>query len=112
MKTTIADWRNKIDAIDAALLRLLNERAEIVLQVARLTQEQSAPVCDPARERRLMSSLRQSNAGPLDDEAVVAIFRSIIDESRRTQKALLDRGSGMSALIDKTMSAARKGEHR
>ena len=88
---TINDWRSQIDAIDAELLRLLNKRAQIVREVASLKREQNAPVCDPERERELIRSLCGSNAGPLDDQAVNTIFRSIIDESRRTQTSVIDQ---------------------
>lgn len=92
MKTTIDDWRRQIDAIDADLLGLLNKRAEIVREVSMLKQQQNAPVCVPEREQELMGSLCRSNAGPLDDQAVIAIFKVIIDESRRTQTSLLVQG--------------------
>lgn len=93
MKTTIDDWRRQIDALDAEMLRLLSQRAEIVREIARLKREQNAPVRDSERERELIGGLCRSNTGPLDDQAIGAIFRIIIDESRRTQTSLLDRQS-------------------
>ena len=110
MKTTIADWRSQIDAIDDELLRLLNQRAEIVSQVAKLKQEQNAPVCDPERERKLMNNLRESNTGPLDEQALVAIFRTIIDESRRTQSALRDGSRVIGSTINETAEVIRNRE--
>ena len=88
MDPTIENWRKKIDAIDAQLLDLLNQRAEMVRRVAIIKQQRNAPVCDPTREHELLEKLCRFNAGPLESEAIVEIFSVIIRESRSLQDSL------------------------
>ena len=82
----IENPRAEIDAIDNDLLRLLNKRAEIALRVgaAKTTVEKS--LCDPTREREVLSRLRQENTGPFDEHSIDNIFQRIIDESLQLQQ--------------------------
>jgi len=89
MSTTIATWREQIDAVDSELLRLLNRRAELAIAVGALKRRSSVPFCDPQRERQVLHRARQANHGPLDDQAVAKIFRCIVDESRRAEELCL-----------------------
>jgi chorismate mutase len=89
MSTTIATWREQIDAVDSELLRLLNRRAELAIAVGTLKRRSSVPFCDPQRERQVLLRARQANNGPLDDHAVAKIFRCIVDESRRAEELCL-----------------------
>ena len=86
MPTTIHDWRAQIDIIDSELLRLLNRRAQLAIEIGALKRRDDSPLCDPTRERQVLIRVRGSNSGPLDDEAVAKIFRCIIDESRRLEE--------------------------
>ncbi len=85
---TIEDWRVEIDKIDAELLRLLNARAEIAVRVGETKRVAGLSVCDRGREREVIDRARANNRGPLDDEAVERLFRSVIRESRRLQTQL------------------------
>ncbi|MER3428477.1 MAG: chorismate mutase [Pyrinomonas sp.] len=81
--STIEDWRAEIDRIDKELLHLLNERARIALEIGALKRTTGAPLYDGARERQVLAHVRCANRGPLDDRAVMKIFRRIIGETRR-----------------------------
>lgn len=74
--------RERIDAIDAELLRLLNERAQCALEVGVIKQGQQSdepPVFyRPEREAQILSSLMEKNPGPLHDSDVAALFREVI----------------------------------
>jgi len=74
--------RERIDAIDAQLLRLLNDRAQCALEVGEVKQGQAsdeAPVFyRPEREAQILSSLMARNPGPLKDADVAALFREVI----------------------------------
>ena len=83
----IEHWRKEIDEIDAELLRLLNMRARLALKVGALKQAAQLPFCDPDRERTVLQRLQEINCGPLDEHAVVRVFRRIIHESRRVESA-------------------------
>lgn len=80
----IEDWRKRIDETDSELLQLLSRRAQLAIQIAKLKTEAGLPLNDPERERVVFSRASRANPGPLDDEAVLELFRTIIRECRRT----------------------------
>ncbi len=82
---SIDDWRAQIDELDAELLRLLNERARIALKVGDSKKQAGASLCDHTREREVIERLSAANEGPLDNRAIVELYRAIIHESRRIQ---------------------------
>lgn len=90
---TIEDWRAEIDAIDDELLRLLNRRAGLAMKVGESKRIAGLSVWDGARERAVIERVRRANTGPLNEQAVVKLFRRIIIESRRVQTNALEAGA-------------------
>ncbi len=86
-------WRSQIDSIDNELLRLLNTRASLAIKVGESKLSAGMSVSDQGREREVLERLCETNAGPLDAQAVMRLFRRIICESRRVEARELD-GSG------------------
>jgi chorismate mutase / prephenate dehydratase len=82
----IIDWRSKIDAIDTALLHLLNLRTELALEVGRLKADEGVSLRVPAREQEILSRMKSLNPGPLSIDSVAKIYQVILDESIRTQQ--------------------------
>jgi chorismate mutase len=91
---TIQNWRKKIDAIDATLLRLLNRRAEYAIEVGKLKGERGLSLWAPGRENEILSRMEKLNPGPLDIEAITKIYRLILNESRRIQERHGGSGNG------------------
>jgi prephenate dehydratase/chorismate mutase len=89
---SIDDWRSRIDALDGELLGLLNERARIALKVGESKKEAGAALCDHTREREVIERMCAANEGPLDDRAIVELYRAIIHESRRIQNLATQPG--------------------
>jgi chorismate mutase / prephenate dehydratase len=85
MRDEIEARRRQIDSIDGELLRLINERARLAVEVGEIKVRGESPLCDQDREREVLSRVRQGNRGPLEEEAVTRIFQSIIDEIRLRQ---------------------------
>jgi chorismate mutase-like protein len=79
---TLDGWRQEIDALDTELLRLLNRRAAIACEIARVKVASGIPAYDPRREAQVLERITTQNAGPFEDESVRAIFHSIIHETR------------------------------
>ena len=81
----VEDWRSKIDAIDSALLHLLNLRMVYAVEIGRLKSSEGAEIRVPAREQDILKRMKSANPGPLDDQAIEKIYQLIFDESKRMQ---------------------------
>ncbi|MDH5526264.1 MAG: prephenate dehydratase [Nitrospirota bacterium] len=74
----LSPLRKQIDAIDDEILRLLNQRAEIALQVAAVKHTHNAPLHVPEREKAILERLTGNNPGPFPTAAVGTVFREVI----------------------------------
>ena len=81
----IEEKRNEIDAIDEAILDLLNRRAAIAQEISLVKLGAGLPIVDEQREAEILRRLAQANSGFIDDTAIARIYRIILDESRRVQ---------------------------
>ena len=77
--------REGIDKVDAELLRLLNQRAQLVLKVGELKKANMLTVVHADREQALLERLCDQNSGPLQKEMVVRLFQQIIDTLKQFQ---------------------------
>ncbi len=82
---TIENWRAEINQLDDELLRSLNQRAELALRVGESKHASGVSLCDHTRESEVIQRMCRANQGPLDDRAVIELFRAVIHESRRIQ---------------------------
>ncbi len=80
---SLGDWRSEIDQLDGELLRLLNRRAAMACEIAVLKLASGMSAYDPERETAVLSKIAAHNQGPLDSQSVLAIFSSVIHETRR-----------------------------
>lgn len=84
-KTSLPQLRKQIDRVDQELLRWLNERATLALQVGQLKRKRGLPVFDGRREEAVLRQVARANRGPLSPRAVAQIFQVILRESRRLE---------------------------
>ncbi len=89
---TIEHWREKINALDVRLLRLLNRRARLAQRIGHIKQVRGRRLWSPSRERAVLDRLGALNPGPLDGAAVRRLFQSIIRESRRSEAVAMRSG--------------------
>lgn len=87
----LEDFRQRIDAIDEHLVRLLNARSACALEIGRIKERDGLAVYQPAREAEVLEKVRHANTGPLDDGAVMRLFERIIDEARRLERRAAQR---------------------
>ena len=83
--------RDRIDAIDTEIVRLLVQRAEVVKQVGQAKQQSGAPVFRPEREVAILErlcALNRAEGGALPDASVAAIFVEIISGCRALEHVL------------------------
>lgn len=83
------DCRRQIDTLDEQLVALLNRRAVLVREVARIKQQTGLPIRIPSREAEVLAKVAAANRGPLDDAALHRLFNAIIQESRRLERRTL-----------------------
>lgn len=78
--------RKRIDQIDNKILRLLNERAKVTLEIGRFKSKGKAPSFSPDREAHIYKRLLESNrSGLLKKETIKAIYREIMSGSLAIQ---------------------------
>lgn len=85
----LAPLRQRIDAIDAQVLALLQERARAAMAIGEIKREAGAPVWRPEREAQVLDRLAVAAAdGPLGAEAVRAIWREVMSACRALERRL------------------------
>ncbi|MEW6356889.1 MAG: prephenate dehydratase [Planctomycetota bacterium] len=85
---SLDELRDRIDALDAQIVRLLNERARIVSEVGRFKQKENMAIYSPQRERQVYEKVRALNTGPLQGKSLQAIYREIMSASLALEKPL------------------------
>ncbi len=78
--------REQIDAIDAQLLALLNQRARVAQEVGHVKAETNAPVFRPEREAQVLGRIAANNTGPLPSADLQVIFREVMSACRALEK--------------------------
>lgn len=86
MNDSLTDLRAQIDALDARLIMLLNERAALAQRVGALKQEAGAPVYRPEREVEVLRRSAERNEGPLPDESVHNVMREVMSACRALEE--------------------------
>jgi chorismate mutase/prephenate dehydratase len=86
MSDELKQCRDQIDAIDEQLLKLVNQRAQLAREIGNL--KGGGPIYRPEREAQVLRRLLEHNEGPLSDEAITAIFRSVMSNCRALEKEL------------------------
>ncbi|MBC8118367.1 MAG: chorismate mutase, partial [Burkholderiaceae bacterium] len=84
----LKELRNSIDAIDAQLLALLNQRAQLAIDAGRIKHDAGAPVFRPEREKEVLQRTAASNPGPLSSANVTNVFREVISACRALERPL------------------------
>src|SRR3989338_5982040 len=80
--------RIDIDALDDAIVGLLNKRAQEVEGIGRIKAKKGEQVFASEREREILDRLTRLNDGALPPEAVQDIFKSIFTAYRSLQSQL------------------------
>ena len=108
---SLQDLRQQIDSIDEQIVRLLNDRADVSLQVGKQkAEDKSARYFAPERERDMIGRLLVLHAGgPLPKDALLAIYREIISASIALQKPMTVAYWGPSGTFTEMAAVSRFG---
>ncbi len=85
---TISEYRKAIDKLDAQLIRLLNERTRLVLQIGEIKVKAGEAIYVPHRERLVLQRICKINQGPIKDESLRAIYREIMSSALSLEKTM------------------------
>lgn len=75
MSDELSRLREQIDALDAEILKCLNERAAFARKIGGL---KTGNAYRPEREAQVLLRIKKLNQGPLSDETVARLFREIM----------------------------------
>jgi chorismate mutase/prephenate dehydratase len=78
---SLEELRKRIDEIDYQLVKLLNERARVVVEIGKLKNKTDKPVYAPDREKDVFARIIKANVGPLPDRCLTAIWRELMSGS-------------------------------
>ncbi len=86
---SLEDHRQKIDSIDTDIIRLLNERANIVHEIGVIKKENGLEIYAPEREEKLLRSLVAKGAGGrLPENSIRAIYREVMSAALALEEDL------------------------
>ncbi len=74
--------RHNIDKVDKEIVRLLNERAELVSQIAHIKKKNNISIFSPEREALILRKIKAINKGPLNNKDLEIIYREILSVCR------------------------------
>jgi chorismate mutase len=87
----VRELRERISAGDRTILRLVNERLELVERLHAHKARQGYPMIDRGREDALVAALAEENHGPLSAEGLERLFRTLIEITKREVGARVPR---------------------
>lgn len=85
---SLDDIRKKIDSIDAQLLDLLSQRADLVHEVGVIKKKEGLQIYAPDREDALLRKLVGMNQGRLPEKSIRAIYREIMSAALALEEDL------------------------
>jgi chorismate mutase/prephenate dehydratase len=80
--------KKAINLIDRKLLTLLNQRLRMALEIGVVKKEMGEKIYDPRREKEVLERLKMKNRGPLREEDLEKIFRTVMAVSRKSQNRI------------------------
>lgn len=89
MKDKLQQLRSKIDEIDSKLVRLLNERTKLVLDIGNLKHASGGEIYAPDREDAVLRRIVEKGKGPLPSDSLRAIYREVMSASLALEKPLV-----------------------
>ena len=85
---TLEEMRSQINQLDAQLVKLLNERARIVVEIGRLKNESGGQIFAPDREKEVLDRVLKANEGPLPSRTLIAVWREMMSGSFALERPL------------------------
>ncbi|MDF1580142.1 MAG: prephenate dehydratase [Desulfuromonadales bacterium] len=88
MANNLDDLRQHIDKLDDEILDLLNQRAQVAIEVGKTKSGEQCEYFVPSRETAIFDRLTATNKGPFPTAAIPRVFREIISASLSLEQPL------------------------
>ena len=85
---TIKDKRNAIDMLDDEIVDLLIKRSMTAREISLLKLSAGLPIADISRESEVIDRAKKNARGVISDAVIEEIYKVILAESRRVQRAV------------------------
>lgn len=82
----LEELRSQIDELDVQIVKLLNRRARLGLAAGNAKSRSGRPVADSEREREVLVRVAMANDGPLPQDALLALYRQLIETIKRLEE--------------------------
>lgn len=86
----LKEIRERIDAVDAKLIALISERAELASEVANVKKQAAGEInyYRPEREAQILRRIIEANEGPLPGDEMARLFREIMSSCLALEQKL------------------------
>ena len=84
----IKQFRDQISDNDLKIVDLINKRLTLVDKLWRYKAEQGVDVVSPEREEWMLTFLSRANKGPLSQDALREVYRTIVETTKEEAKRL------------------------
>ena len=86
MADGLSGFRERIDACDAQIVRLINDRLKICLEIGEYKSARGIAVKNEAREDEVLARVLAGSEGPCPPDVLKQIYRILIDTAVRLEK--------------------------
>jgi chorismate mutase / prephenate dehydratase len=80
--------RRQIDGLDDQIVRMLNERAKLVVEIGHEKRASGEAIYAPHREAQVLARVQERNEGPLSNRTIEAMYRELMSGSFQLEKPL------------------------
>ena len=94
----LLDLRNQLDAIDAQIVKLYEDRMDVCAKVAEYKIETGKKVFDRVREQEKLARVKELTHNDFNSHGVEELFEQIMSMSRKLQYQLLEKKKGQGKL--------------
>ncbi|MCK9555749.1 prephenate dehydratase [bacterium] len=103
----LKNLRQRINSVDKKIIQLLNERAGVVHEVAKIKKQHKVEYYSASREEEVYSNISRINKGLLDKNSLKNIYREIMSASLALEKDITVTFLGPEASFTQ-MAASKK----
>jgi chorismate mutase len=79
----IKQYRDQISDNDLKIIDAINKRLKLVMQLRVYKDQHGVDFLDPAREEWMLTFVARANKGPLSQDALAELYRSIVEITKR-----------------------------